>query len=60
MSQYIYKKQIGFTPQQKKAFETLEKYGVNVNQFIRAAISEKLKRDWKHIKESNKKEYCPF
>lgn len=41
MKQYDYKKVIGFTQLQKKAFETLESYGVNVNQFIRTAISEK-------------------
>ena len=58
--QYVYKKQVGFTLQQKKAFEKLEKYGVNVNQFVRAAIREKIKRDWKEIKESKKKEYYPF
>ena len=49
--QFIYKKQIGFTKQQKEAFETLKKYNVNVNSFIRTAIKEKLKRDWKIIKE---------
>lgn len=43
--QYSYKKVLGFTNQQKKAFETLESYGINVNQFIRASIKEKL-----HIK----------
>lgn len=58
--QYIYKKQIGFTETQKKAFEILEKYGVNVNQFIREAVKEKLKRDWKSIKEKNRNSICPF
>lgn len=58
--QYTYKKLIGFNKMQKLAFEKLEKYDINVNQFIRQAIKEKLKRDWKIIKESNKKEYCPF
>ena len=55
-----YKKVIGFTETQQKAFETLEDYGVNVNQFIRLAISDKLKRDWKQIKESKNKSKCPF
>lgn len=58
--QYSYKKVIGFTNQQKKAFEILESYGINVNQFIRAAIKEKLQRDWKSIKETKTKGYCPF
>ena len=56
--QFIYKKQIGFTKQQKEAFETLKKYNVNVNSFIRTAIKEKLKRDWEIIKERESK--TPF
>ena len=55
-----YKKVLGFTNQQKKAFEILETYGINVNQFIRAAISEKIKAEWKSIKETKTKGYCPF
>jgi hypothetical protein len=54
-----YKKVIGFTETQKKAFETLESYGVNVNQFIRLAVKEKIQRDWKTIKEK-KFVKCPF
>ena len=58
--QYSYKKVIGFTKQQQNAFKVLEQHNVNINQFIRAAIAEKLKRDWKTIKENKTKEYCPF
>lgn len=58
--QYSYKKVLGFTLQQKQAFETLEKYGVNVNQFIRSSVKEKIKRDWPKIKEEKNKGYCPF
>ena len=58
--QYTYKKQIGFTEQQRKAFKKLESYGVNVNQFIRQATKEKIKRDWKEIKESKHKINFPF
>jgi hypothetical protein len=60
MKQFEYKKVIGFTLLQKKAFDTLESYGVNVNQFVRIAISEKLKKDWKKIKEPKIKNDCPF
>jgi len=49
-NQYIFKKKIGFTQEQKFAFETLKLYNINVNQFIRQAIKEKLQRDWKEIK----------
>jgi len=55
-----YKKVIGFTETQKKAFETLEDYGVNVNHFIRLAVAEKLQRDWKQIKEQKEKIKLPF
>ena len=58
--QYVYKKQIGFTNTQKESLIKLSEYGVNVNQFIRQAIKEKIKREWKIIKESKNKEYCPF
>jgi hypothetical protein len=60
MQRLEYKKVIGFTKQQKEAFKTLEEYGVNVNQFIRAAVKEKLKRDWKSIKEKKEKIKLPF
>ena len=58
--QLTYKKVIGFTEQQHKALNTLEYYGVNVNQFIRQAVKEKLQRDWKGIKESKNKFKVPF
>ena len=58
--QYTYKKQIGFTETQRKSLERLENYGVNVNQFIRAAIAEKIARDWKQIKEKKKRIKLPF
>ncbi len=60
MQRLEYKKVIGFTKQQKDAFKTLEEYGVNVNQFIRAAVKEKLKRDWKSIKEKKELVKMPF
>ena len=34
MKRFEYKKVIGFTLQQKRAFEVLEEHGVNVNKFI--------------------------
>ena len=58
--QYTYKKLLSFTNQQKQAFETLEKYNVNVNNFVRIAVREKLQREWKSIKESKPKDDCPF
>ena len=58
--QYSYKKQIGFTETQHKSLIILESYGVNVNQFIRSAVKEKLKRDWPEIKESHERNKLPF
>ena len=49
----------------KEQNETLDKlkyvYSINVNEFVRLAIAEKLKRDYKMIKERKQKESkCPF
>ena len=58
--QYTYKKQIGFTETQRKSLQKLENYGVNVNQFIRQAVKEKILLDWKQIKEEKEKIKLPF
>lgn len=57
--QLTYKKVLSFTETQKKALKKLEDYDVNVNEFIRSAIREKLAREWKGIKE-RKDNNCPF
>lgn len=59
-NQLVYKKQLSLTLQQKASLKKLESYNVNVNEFIRIAIREKIKRDWKNIKETKQKGYCPF
>lgn len=45
---------------QRKSLEILKSYDVNVSQFIRQAIKEKLQRDWKGIKEKKEKIKIPF
>lgn len=60
MNRFEYKKVIGFTKTQQKTLETLQAHGVNVNQFIREAIKEKIKREWKTIKENKGRVYYPF
>ena len=60
MKQLTKSKTIRFTENQINSLNILESYGVNVNQFIRLAIKEKLKKDWKTIKERKEKVYCPF
>lgn len=47
----------------KKQSETLQKlkdHDVNISDFIRLAIKEKLQRDWKQIKENKEKIKLPF
>lgn len=51
---------VRLTEQQAQSLAILKSYNVNVSQFIRAAIKEKLKRDWKTIKEKKERTYCPF
>ena len=48
--------------EQANTLAILKEYDVNVSQFIRQAIKEKIKRDWKHIKESKRIDpnYTPF
>jgi len=53
-------KTIRFNSVQMEAFKQLEKYDINVTKFIRIAISEKIKRDWKSIKEKKNKIKLPF
>ncbi|MBK8807784.1 MAG: hypothetical protein IPO21_14515 [Bacteroidales bacterium] len=57
--QYTIRKHILINKIQYDSLKVLENYGVNVSQFIRAAIKEKLQRDWNEIKES-KKEKLPY
>ena len=56
MPQLIKSKTIRFTENQMQSLCVLESYGINVNQFIRQAVKEKLQRDWKQIKETIKYE----
>lgn len=53
-------KTIRFTGTQAKSLKTLEEYGVNVSQFIRLAIKEKISKDWKSIKEEKERVKMPF
>jgi hypothetical protein len=60
MKQLTKSKSIRFSEQQMNSLSILESYGVNVNQFIRLAVKEKLQRDWKSIKEKKEKIIYPF
>lgn len=51
---------IRFTDKQAESLQKLKEYNVNVSQFIRLAIKEKIARDWKQIKEEKEKIKLPF
>jgi post-segregation antitoxin (ccd killing protein) len=60
MKQFTERQVTMITKTQRNSLETLKLYNVNVSQFIRQAIKEKLQRDWKSIKQNKNREYCPF
>jgi len=60
MKQYTEKQTIRLTKIQSQSLSILESKGINVSQFIRLAIKEKLQRDWKHIKINQGKTKTPF
>ena len=51
---------IRFSDEQINSLNKLKDYDVNVSQFIRIAIAEKIKRDWKQIKENKQRVKLPF
>ncbi len=59
-NQYTKIQTIRITETQSNSLAILKSKGVNVNQFIRLAIKEKINRDWKQIKEVKEKVKCPF
>lgn len=60
MKQFTVRQAIMLSEIQAQSLDKLNQYGVNVSQFIRQAIKEKLKRDWKTIKEEKQKVKLPF
>ena len=54
-------KQVRISELQDETLNKLKyKYGLDVSQFIRLAIAEKIRRDYKIITEVKEKDYCPF
>ena len=60
MKTFAYQKTFKFSKQQMEAFDQLEKFDVNISKFVRIAILEKIKKDWKSIKEKKTKINLPF
>lgn len=56
---YTKPRTIKFSEVQDETLNKLASYKINVAQFIRDAVSEKLKRE-KYEIIKHKKEYCPF
>ena len=51
---------IRFTKNQVLSLKKLKKYDVDVSNFIRIAIREKIAKDWKQIKEKKERVKLPF
>ena len=60
MNKYTVIHTIRFSKQQAESLQKLKDYDVNISQFIRIATSEKIKRDWKQIKENKQRVKLPF
>ena len=60
MIKYTKVKVIKITECQDKTLKKLDSYQINVAQFIRDAIAEKIKRDYISLCPKPKKPYCPF
>ena len=60
MNKYTVIHTIRFSAQQAESLKKLKDYDVNVSQFIRLAIAEKIKRDWKQIKSEKQRMKLPF
>jgi post-segregation antitoxin (ccd killing protein) len=60
MKQFTERQVIMISQTQAESLAKLKQYDVNVSQFIRQAIKEKIGRDWKEIKEKRTREKLPF
>lgn len=57
---YTERQEFKVSKEQKNSLKVLKSYGVDISDFIREAIKQKIKSDWKEIKELNTKKDCPF
>ena len=60
MKKYVVSQVVMISEKQSESLDILKKYDVNISNFIRIAIREKIKRDWKNIKEKKEKVKLPF
>ena len=57
---YTKVKVIKITEIQHQTLKKMDSYQINVAQFIRDAISEKIKREHSNLIPKPKKDFCPF
>lgn len=57
---YTKVKVLKITEIQNETLKKLDSYQINVAQFIRDAISEKIKREYADLIPKPKKQFCPF
>jgi len=60
MKQYTKTKAIRLSEVQDETLRKMKTYGVDVGDFIRNAIKEKIKREYSELLPKPKKEHCPF
>ena len=53
-------KVIRISESQLKTLQKMKSYNVDVAEFIRNAIKEKIQREYKELLPKPKKEYCPY
>ena len=53
-------KVIRISETQLKTLQKMKSYNVDVAEFIRQAIKEKIQREYKDLLPKHKKQYCPF
>jgi predicted CopG family antitoxin len=60
MKNYTKTKVIRISENQHKTLVKMKSYNVDVGEFIRQAIKEKIQREYQDLIPKPKKEYCPF
>ena len=60
MQNYTKTKVIRISETQLSTLQKMKSYNVDVGEFIRQAISEKIKREYKDLLPKPKKEHTPF
>lgn len=60
MKNYPKTKVIRISEIQLETLQKMKSYNVDVGKFIRDAIAEKIKKEYKDLLPKPKKQYCPF